>query len=188
MTVLLLENLRVSVASCNRSCRLWRLNFIGMPIYWKTLIQHALLLAVLCGLAGCAPRTAGLHDAPKGTPPPLLLGEFEDDYGIQYSISERGWHQQPESRYRVVRWRTDAQYLIAQNDAANPSDAGLWTRIDWIVLSDMPPFEWAFCLSAYAALTAAEAERTDIAQRETPRTGCNGHPFSRMRRKNTRKP
>ena len=159
-----------------------------MPTYLETHIQRTLLLAVLCCLAGCTPRRAVLHDVPQGTPPLLLLGEFEDDYGIHYSISEREWHQHPESRYRVVRWQSDAQYLIAQNDAANPSDAGLWTRIDWIELSEMPPYQWAFCLSAYAAPTATEAERAIIAQRDTPRTGCNGHPFSRMRRKNTGKP
>ena len=159
-----------------------------MPTYLETLIQYTLLLAVLCGLAGCTPRSAVLDEVPQGTPPLLLLGEFEDDYGIHYSISERQWYQQPASRYRVVRWRSDAQYLIAQNDVANPSDAGLWTRIDWIALSEMPPYQWAFCLSVYAAPTAAEAERTVIAQRETPRTGCNGHPFSRMRRKNTGRP
>ena len=35
---------------------------------------------------------------------PNDVGEFEDDYGIRYTISDREWHQQPESRYRVVRW------------------------------------------------------------------------------------
>ncbi len=153
-----------------------------MTTYLETLIHRALLFAVLCCLAGCTPRRAVLNDVPQGKPPLLLLGEFEDDYGIHYSISKKEWHQQPGSRYRIVRWRTDAQYLIAQNDTANPGDAGLWTRIDWIQLSGMPPYEWAFCMSAYAAPTAAEAERANIAQQQNPRTGCNGHPFSRMRK------
>jgi len=113
---------------------------------------------------------------------------FVDDYGIQYSISAEAWFQHPVSTYRVVQWRSDAQYLIAQNDAANPSDAGLWTRIDWVVLSDMPPYEWAFCMSAYAAPTAAEAESTTTAQKASPRTGCNGHPFSRMQREDRERP
>ncbi|MEM1125436.1 MAG: hypothetical protein AAGI71_02205 [Bacteroidota bacterium] len=116
-------------------------------------------------------------------PPPLLLGTFEDDYGIAYSISAARWHQHPNATYRIVQWDLEGRYLIAQNDEANPSDGGLWTRIDWITLSDMPPYEWAFCLSAYNAPTAEEAERTVLANRDTPRTGCNGYPFSRMRRR-----
>ena len=72
-------------------------------------------------------------------------------------------------------------FLIAQNDSLNQSDANLWTRIDWVKLDSMPPFEWAYCLSAYDAETREEAERTEIANKESPRTGCNGFPFSRMK-------
>ncbi len=82
----------------------------------------------------------------------------------------------------MVEWHPHAQYLVAQNDASNASDAGLWTRIDWIALPDMAPYAWGFCLSAYAAPTQVDAERTTIARRDDPRTGCNGYPFSRMRR------
>ena len=145
----------------------------------KTFMQRALLLIVLC--AGCTPRATVPHE--RATPLPLLLGAFEDDYGIEYSISEQLWYQHPNAKYRIARWQTNAQYLIAQNDGANPSDAGLWTRIDWIALTDMLPYEWAFCMSAYAASTAEEAERTGLAQGDKPRTGCNGYPFSRMRRR-----
>ncbi len=130
---------------------------------------------------GCAPRTAVVQDAPQGRAPALLLGVFEDDYSIQYAISENEWYQRPSSRYRIVRWEAEAQYLIAQNHEDNSSDGGLWTRIDWITLPDMPPYAWAFCLTAYAAATEAEAEAHQ-AQRETPRSGCNGFPFSRMQR------
>ncbi|MEM1057431.1 MAG: hypothetical protein AAGI52_18080 [Bacteroidota bacterium] len=132
------------------------------------------VLALL--LAGCARL-----GSPAEAPPPALLGTFEDDYGIRYEITEREWIQQPNARYRIVRWRPEAGYLIAQNDAANPQDGDLWTRIDWVSLTDMAPYTWAFCLSAYDAPTAAAAEATRVADRSTPRTGCNGYPFSRMR-------
>lgn len=74
------------------------------------------------------------------------------------------------------------RYLIAWNDSSNATAPGLWTRIDWIPLSGMPPYAWAFCLSAYEAPSRAAAEATAIARPDTPRTGCNGYPFSRMRR------
>ncbi len=138
-----------------------------------------LLIAAFLLLAGCA-------HTPQGKPPAWLLGEFEDDYGIRYTISDREWHQQPESRYRVVRWHADAQYLIARNAPSNPNDPDKWTRIDWMELPGMPPYQWAFCMSAYAAASEEAAERSDIAQRNSPMTGCNGHPFSRMRPAPTR--
>ena len=134
------------------------------------------LLSALLALSGCS-----LH-APAPAPPALLLGDFVDDYGIAHRIDTREWRQLPNARYRIVRWDIDGHYLIARNDDDNPADAGRWTRIDWLALPGMPPYEWAFCFSAYAAPTQADAERTAIARRDTPRIGCNGHPFSRMRR------
>ena len=141
-------------------------------------ISRLLLISAFICLASCAshaPREAA-------TPPSMLLGDFVDDYGIGHRIDANEWLQRPDTRYRVVAWHTDAQYLIAQNDATNRSDAGRWTRIDWIALPGMPPYKWAFCMSAWDAATQADAERADIARRDTPKTGCNGYPFSRMLR------
>lgn len=131
------------------------------------------ILAMALGLCGCAHHPA---------PPQMVVGDFVDDYDIAYRISASEWQQLPKTKYNIVRWNPDAQYLVARNDAANGTDAGLWTRIDWIVLPGMPPYEWAFCLSAYNAATEGDAERTTIARRDDPRKGCNGYPFSRMRR------
>ncbi len=124
-------------------------------------------------LGGCASR---------GGPPGLVIGEFEDDYGGRFTITASEWFQHPSNRYQVIKWNPEGQYVIARNAAANPSAAAQWARIDWLTLSGMPPYEWAFCFGAFAAPSAAAAEATQIARRDTPRTGCNGFPFSRMRR------
>lgn len=117
-----------------------------------------------------------------GGAPSFLQGDFEDDYGIKYSIDHNEWRQFPHAKYHILKWAISDQYLIARNDDLNPGEAGLWTRIDWVKLSGMPPFEWGFCISAYDAISAEAAESVDVVKRDTPRTGCNGHPFSRMRR------
>ena len=132
-------------------------------------------------LIGCRSSEAVNEDAAEAAPP-LVLGTFEDDYGISYAITPTSWHQHPGTHYRIVRWHPEARYLLAQNDDANPNDGGRWTRIDWMELDGMPPYRWAFCLSTYDAATLQEAEATTIADRTTPRTGCNGYPFSRMQR------
>lgn len=115
--------------------------------------------------------------------PADILGEFTDDYGITYSISRADWFQRPRAHYQVVRSDTTAGYVIARNAATNPTEPGLYTRFDWIRLSGMAPFEWAFCMIAYDKPTADDAELATTARRDTPRTGCNGHPFSRMKRR-----
>jgi hypothetical protein len=145
-------------------------------------LAHFLLIAPLACLAGCALHANPSRDAPTGQPPPALLGTFVDDYGIGHRIDAGEWLQRPDTRYRVVAWYAEAQYLIARNDAGNRTDPDRWTRIDWLALPGMPPWEWAFCLSAWDAPSRADAERADIARRDTPKTGCNGYPFSRMRR------
>ncbi|MEM1095888.1 MAG: hypothetical protein AAGJ10_14920 [Bacteroidota bacterium] len=113
------------------------------------------------------------------TPDAALLGTFVDDYGDLHTVTTELWHHQPSLRYQVLRWEADAQYLIAQNDASNASARGRFTRIDWMPL-DMPPYTWAFCLSAYDAPTPEAAEAVQIADRSQPRSGCNGFPFTRL--------
>ena len=136
-------------------------------------------LLALITLAACSSRRP--PEVAGDEPPAWMLGTFVDDYGNRYTISRREWTQHP-SRYLIMRWAPAEGYLIARNDSANAGDGGRWTRIDWVGLPGMAPYEWAFCYTAYAATSAAEAESTPAALRDTPRTGCNGYPFSRMRR------
>jgi hypothetical protein len=129
-------------------------------------------------LTACAVQSGS---SPGGRPPPLVLGAFEDDYGVRYQVSEDEWIQLPGARYHIVRWNSRGQYLVARNDERNASHPGLWTRIDWVRLPGMAPYTWGFCYSAYAAPSMAVAETVSVARTATPRTGCNGFPFSRMR-------
>ncbi len=118
---------------------------------------------------------------PGSTAPTMLLGTFEDDYGVSYTIKNSILYQHTANTYHIKYWNHEEQYLIAQNDTDNASGRKSWTRIDWIELPDMAPYTWAYCLSAYNAKTAREAEEVEIANRNEPRTGCNGFPFSRMK-------
>jgi hypothetical protein len=109
-----------------------------------------------------------------------MHGQFVDDYGNAFDISDTLFAQLPHGRFRIVEWHLDEQFVVAQNDRANANDAGLWTRIDWMVFSNMAPYTWGFCLTAYRAPTQEAARGTPAPNRSTPRTGCNGFPFSRM--------
>lgn len=111
-----------------------------------------------------------------------MLGEFEDDYGIRYSITDSVWFQHPSSRYHIMDWELEDQFLVARADSANAAAGGLWTRIDWVELEAGGEYEWAFCYAAYDAGTAEQARSVESSNRAEPRVGCNTFPFSRMRR------
>ncbi len=137
---------------------------------------------LLCLLLLPAVAVAQRPASPPAVPDSLLIGTFQDDYGIRYRITPTAWVQLPGTTYRVELWVPGERYLIARNDSTNRHAAGLWTRIDWVLLTDMAPWQWAFCLAAWEAPTAAAAESVRVARPDTPRTGCNGYPYSRMRR------
>ncbi|MDA1081495.1 MAG: hypothetical protein O2973_07430 [Gemmatimonadetes bacterium] len=151
----------------------------------RPIVRAIFVAACACACAGAsvAATTAAAQvvtPADSVSPPAHLLGRFSDDYGSRYEISRTEWKQGSGARYHILRWNIAERYLIAQNDSANPGDGGLWTRIDWVELSGMPPYQWAYCYSAYNSPSAAVADTVSLANRAEPRTGCNGFPFSRM--------
>lgn len=112
------------------------------------------------------------------------LGQFEDDYGIEYRISTTQFIQEPKIVYKILEWNTKEQYIITQNAATNPSEPSLFTRIDYVALSDMEPFSWGFCYTTYNAASASAAKATTAADKANLKKGCGGYPFSRMKKMN----
>ena len=116
--------------------------------------------------------------------PTVFLGNFMDDYGINYSVTDSLWTQHPGIKYHIIKWNTTDQYIIAKNGSKNPSEADLYTRIDYMQFKNMEPFGWGFCLTVYDAKNSTEAETKAKADRLNPKKGCGGYPFSRMKRIN----
>ena len=113
--------------------------------------------------------------------PAALLGTWADDYGSRHQVSDTLWAHDGANRYQIVRWDSAGQYAIAHNASTHSSQSGLFTRIDWMRLDGMAPYVWAFCLSVWDAPTADSAARVTTARRDTPRTGCGGFPFTRLK-------
>lgn len=112
----------------------------------------------------------------------FFKGNFKDDYGIRYSIKDTLWLQQPNAKYHVLSWNSTEQYIILHNDSKNPSEANLYTRIDYMLFKNMEPYQWGFCYTVYSAKSAKEAEQSAKADRGNPKKGCGGFPFTRMAR------
>ena len=161
------------------------LRSLRSPITSRLIVSAALQLAAL-SFAGCKSTKSApdngievIAATPAPALPGSLTGDFSDDYGIRYTITRSLWLQQPNSRYQIIAADSAAHFLVARNAPTNPSEPGLFTRMDWILLPDMAPYTWAFCLNAP---TADSARRVTPPNGATPRTGCNGFPFSRMKR------
>lgn len=117
------------------------------------------------------------------TIPFALPATFMDDYNVRYRISDSLWIQEPSATYHIIRWNLKEQYVIARNGLKNPSDTGLYTRIDYMKFNNMEPYRWGFCLSTFDAKSDSLAEFTPThTDRLNPRKGCNGYPFSRMKK------
>ena len=114
----------------------------------------------------------------------MYLGNFIDDHNIKYSITRNSITQHPGVKYNLISYNKKGQYIIAQNDTSNISDGGLFTRIDLTNFDNMEPWRWGFCLTAYKAPTMEDAIKTAAADRQNPKKGCGGYPFSRMKRQN----
>lgn len=113
--------------------------------------------------------------------PVWIKGSFTDDYNIKYAITDSLWTQKPGTKYWIVNHNAAEQYLLVRNDVGNSSEAGLFSRIDYMPFQNMAPFTWGFCLTTYDAKTPEEARTKAKADRSNPRKGCNGFPFSRMK-------
>ncbi|MES2652305.1 MAG: hypothetical protein V4663_11230 [Bacteroidota bacterium] len=118
----------------------------------------------------------------KPKAPEFALGNFTDDYGITYSITDSIWVQNPNMKFHILKWNPEKQYLVAKNDSSNKTDANKYTRIDYMTFTGMEPYRWGFCLTAYNAETDEIAEKTAYVDRQNPKKGCNGYPFSRMKK------
>ena len=127
-------------------------------------------------------QSADTTQSVKEALPAFLKGTFEDDYEITYTINDTLWIQQPGATYHIIACDTTEQYLLVQNDKANRSGGGLFTRIDYMIFTGMESYRWGFCLTIYDAITLEKAKAAIAADRKNPKTGCMGFPFSRMKR------
>lgn len=114
--------------------------------------------------------------------PTGLTGNFIDDYGITYTITDSIFLQAPGIRYNIIRWDTAGQFFIASKAVKQQPDSLVFSRIDYMRFTDMQPWLWGYCFTLYTAKNEAEALTHPAADRQNPKKGCNGFPFSRMKR------
>ncbi|RYY55837.1 MAG: hypothetical protein EOO09_08860 [Chitinophagaceae bacterium] len=147
-------------------------------------MKNVLLIMVLASLSGCSHQKRLASPAATGFPvlPAAITGSFSDDYGSVYTITDTTIVQQPGNTYQLLSCDTASKVIIARNAMSNHSEQGLYTRIDYMFFEGMSPWTWGYCLTIYNAPTDSAALAAPSADRSNPRKGCNGFPFTRMRR------
>ncbi len=143
----------------------------------KYLIFFIALMAVInisCGLLNTLDsRTDNTHQ--------LFKGDFEDDYGSQYSINDVRWIQDS-IFYSIEEHNPTEEYFVIQQIQPDP-ETKIFIRVDYMLFDDMEPYLWGYCYTIYDTTSHQEAISAASADRSNPRKGCNGFPFSRMKRR-----
>lgn len=137
-------------------------------------------LLLLSLVLACTPK-AEITKSKENSAPDFIMGQFEDDYSIRYTISDSLFTMEDHTKLHIMEWNPEEQYFIGQNDSLNPYDPLLYSRIDWVQFEGMDPYHWGFCMSAYNAISLDSARLVSGIDREHPKTGCGGYPFSRMK-------
>lgn len=145
-------------------------------------MKHIICIAVIGLFLSACSTTAKTNRQSLTQIPSVLLGNFTDDYGSSYTIIGKTWMHGTKAKYHLIQYNKAENFFIAKNDEANPSDGGLYSRIDIMYFEKMEHWLWGYCLTAYKATTIQEAINTAAADKINPRKGCNGYPFSRMKR------
>ncbi len=114
--------------------------------------------------------------------PAFLIGEFEDDYGIHYQIDNEVFRLLPNDKFHILSVNKAEGFLILQNDSLNKFAPSLFTRIDYQKLNNMDPYEWAFCFSSFEEAKPEDAINKVNTKKSDLMNGCNGFPFSRMKK------
>lgn len=99
-----------------------------------------------------------------------LTGFWSDAFGGTYDIDSTTWVD-AFGVWHITRFSNARSFVVAQNDAANPFFAGLWSRFDWAEVGA----DVYYCQTAYNAPTEAAAAYATPADATDPETGgCGG--------------
>ena len=84
--------------------------------------SHLLLIICLLSLSLTCVRKGAL-ESDGNQVPELLIGTFEDDYGIQYTITQSEFNFDG-LKHAIIEVDSDAAYILVKNDSINNSFPG----------------------------------------------------------------
>ncbi len=79
------------------------------------MIKNFLYIFFIASIVGCSTVKPNISNKLDEIPA-SLLGNFRDDYGINYTINNKLWTQHPNIKYHLIEYNNDGQYFLAKND------------------------------------------------------------------------
>jgi hypothetical protein len=119
---------------------------------------------------GMLAGAGGIHEDPESV---VLGGTWMDTWGTTHTIDDESWTQSSSfgtSVFRISQFDNADEFLIAQNDSGNGSNAELWSRFDWTTWNGSL---W-YCQTTYDAASEADALGTPRADDSNPEDGGCG--------------
>lgn len=106
-----------------------------------------------------------------------ILGSYSDSWGGVQTINEDTWADGYGALFHISQFDNEANFLIAQNDAANEYSPELWSKFQWTTDENGGLF---YCQSMFDAASeedamGANADASDLA------SGCSGFGWTEIR-------
>ena len=106
-----------------------------------------------------------------------IAGSWDDSFGGSQQITSFLWTQGA-YLFHIQQYDNDAKWAVAENDASNEYNAGLFSRFDWHW--DAAGDLW-YCQTAYDAASAEDALSADAPDSSDLETaGCGGFSWTMM--------
>ena len=127
------------------------------------------------------------NDTGVAIEPLEIIGSYGDAWGGVHEITGESWTMtyaasdtgsaDSVSVFAIASYDNEAEYLVAQNDAANEWNPGLWSRFDWTTDTSGGLY---YCQIAYDAASAEDAAAVDTADHADVEAGCNGFAWTAL--------
>ena len=104
-----------------------------------------------------------------------IIGSYVDDYDSTHDVTQTLWTMDS-SVFHITQFDNEADFLVAQNDAANEWNAELWSRFDWTFDGS----DLYYCQIAYDAADEATAAANTSADQADLTTGCAGFAWTKL--------
>lgn len=104
-----------------------------------------------------------------------ISGTWTDNWGGGHVVDAWSW-ESGDAAFAIVETHADDQWVVAQNDANNTYNPGLFSVFEWT----LDGADLYYCQSSYDAASAAAAASATKADRGDLAAGCGGFGWSKL--------
>ncbi|MBI5495081.1 MAG: hypothetical protein HY904_08630 [Deltaproteobacteria bacterium] len=111
-----------------------------------------------------------------------INGSYTDNWNTAHTIAQDTWVMTfsgaSPTTFTIHEYHNDADFLVAQNDPADPYNPSMWSRIDWTY--DATGALWYCQIVFNAADQATAAANTSAVRTDPGASGCGSFAWNRL--------